>query len=255
MTNRRFAAFAAALVFSSILAAAPSQAVQVWSGRTYTFTKAASADWTLPENQDRITSSVWITRAGTQGIFNIAVESSYGSLSPADTEWATGDAADWQSLTFTPWVTWAGSNPPGTVGLDAVVHLISDDIYIDIRFDSWGIGGDGGGSFSYARGESAVPVPDAVPSPEMTLAATPNPFNPRVTLSLDLPRAGRAQLAILDAQGRAIRSFAATELGAGAHTWVWDGADDAGRAMPAGVYFAQATGDAGVVSQKLTLVK
>ena len=41
-------------------------------GDTVTFTKADSADWTLPENQDRITDNVWITRKHNQSIFNIA---------------------------------------------------------------------------------------------------------------------------------------------------------------------------------------
>ncbi len=52
-------------------------------------------------------------------------------------------------LTFYTWVTWAGNFPPGTVGQDAVVHLISEDIYIDIRFESWSCCGAGG--FSYVR--------------------------------------------------------------------------------------------------------
>ena len=33
-----------------------------WTGPKITFTKADDADWTLEENQDRITDNVWITR-------------------------------------------------------------------------------------------------------------------------------------------------------------------------------------------------
>ena len=33
----------------------------------------------------------------------------------------------------------------------SVVHLISDDIYIDIQFDTWASGMAGGGAFSYER--------------------------------------------------------------------------------------------------------
>ena len=47
-------------------------------------------------------------------------------------------------------------------GVDAVVHLITEDIYIDIRFLSWttgnGQGGTGGGGFSYMR---STPAPVA----------------------------------------------------------------------------------------------
>jgi hypothetical protein len=135
-------------------------ATEVWSGLDFEFSKAPFADWTLEENQDRITDAVWITRKNTQGIFNIAQEDSYAFFSsPADTEWATGAAADYESLTFTDWQTWAGSSPPSTVGVDAVVHLISDDIYVDIMFTQWSIGGGGGGGFTYMR---AVPEPSTL---------------------------------------------------------------------------------------------
>ena len=45
------------------------------------FTKADSADWTLEDNQDRITDNVWITRKHTQSIFNIVQETGYSGNS------------------------------------------------------------------------------------------------------------------------------------------------------------------------------
>ncbi len=144
------------------LAAVPAGATQVWSGRTFHFSKAPNADCTQAANQDRITPNVWLTRASTQGLFNIKQEAassgSYGP-SPTDTEWATGDAANYASLTFDTWVNWAASFPPSTVGVNAVVHLITDDIYIDIRFDSWGSGLAGGGAFSYTRAVAPASTP------------------------------------------------------------------------------------------------
>ncbi len=137
------------LVFG--LAVTSAQAQQVWSGYDYAFSKDAFADATQADNQDRITDSVWITRGNAQGLFNAVTQAAYSNLGPDDTEWAYGLAADWQNLTFAPWQTWASSNPPGTVGQDAVVHLITDDIYIDIRFTAWGQMSSSGGSFSYVR--------------------------------------------------------------------------------------------------------
>ena len=130
--------------------ACPCGARTVWTGPTITFTKPDYADWTLPENQDRMTDNVWITRKVTQGIFNIAQEAGYSFASPVDTEWAYGYAADYRDLTFAPWIVWNGQFPPGMVGEEAVVHLITDDIYIDIMFTSWTAFGQGGG-FSYER--------------------------------------------------------------------------------------------------------
>lgn len=139
-----------------VLAVAGSAGAQtVWTGPETTFTKPDGADWNLPENQDRITDNVWITRKYTAGIYNIAVEGLYGPDSPADTEWAFGQASDYANLTFAPWVEWNVMCPPCVVGQDAVVHLISDDIYIDIRFTDWSCCGQGG--FSYVRSTAGEP--------------------------------------------------------------------------------------------------
>jgi hypothetical protein len=133
----------------------------LWTGPVITFTKANNADWTVADNQDRITDNVWITRADDQGLFNIAQEEwfsegSFGTVtegSPWDTEWAFGAIADGvETLTFDYWGNAIGWYPPGMVGENMVLHLISEDIYIDVKFTSWTSGeGEGGGGFSYER--------------------------------------------------------------------------------------------------------
>ena len=143
-----------------LILAGSAGAQTVWTGPEITFTKPDGADWTLPENQDRITDNVWLTRQNFLGIYNIAVEAGYNPLSPADTEWANGDAYDYENLTFETWVNWAGNFPPGTVGQDAVVHLISEDIYIDIRFSSWSCCGFGGFSYDRATPGECLTVTD-----------------------------------------------------------------------------------------------
>ena len=80
------------------------------------------------------------------------------SFSPADTEWANGTTANFNSLSYTDWNSWAkgvNAGPPSTVGVNAVVHLKTDNIYIDIKFLSWDASGTGGG-FSYTRSTPAV---------------------------------------------------------------------------------------------------
>jgi hypothetical protein len=144
-------------VFAISLASETGGAI-VWDGPPITFTKASFADWTLPENQDRITSNVWLTRADTQGLFNIKVEPGFThNLSPADTEWGFGTTANFSSLTYTNWESWTGNNPPATIGQNAVLHLIGDDIYLDVKFSAWT--SSGGGGFSYVRSTAPVPEP------------------------------------------------------------------------------------------------
>jgi len=150
------------LACGALTAAASAQ--QVYTGLDVEFSKASLADHTLPENQDRMTGNVWITRADTQGIFNIAQEPSFtgngaGSPSPVGTQWAVGSAADYQILTFGTWGDVHGGFPPGLVGQELVMHLVDDDIYIDVRFESWGVGF--GGEFTYLRSEIPGPCNDA----------------------------------------------------------------------------------------------
>ena len=152
--------------FLLALAFGSTSVADIWDGPSITFTKDDFADWTDPANQDFLTPNVIITRADAQGIFNFATEAGYSAFSsPADTEWAFGTTADIGSLTFTDWQTWHGSFPPGVVGQDAVLHLISDDIYIDIVFTSWTVGGGSGGGFSYIRS-----TPGTIPEPASALA-------------------------------------------------------------------------------------
>ncbi len=123
-----------------------------------TFTKEDYADWNLPENQDRITGNVWITRKNSQGIFNIAKEAGFATSSPEDTKWAMGLTEDLEPEDYTSWVNAHDWNPPGMVGENMSLYLVSDDIYFDIVFHSWTSGGNGGG-FSYTR---QLPLPDFI---------------------------------------------------------------------------------------------
>ncbi|MBM4130105.1 hypothetical protein FJ250_03625 [bacterium] len=71
------------------------------------------------------------------------------------------------------------------------------------------------------------------------LAVTPNPFNPATRLAWGQEQPGAVDLAVFDLRGRRLRSLAAGWQGAGSHAVSWDGRDDAGRALPSGVYVAR----------------
>src|SRR5262245_24201183 len=108
-------------------------AATIWNGPKITFSKFRGQDETNPAFQDRITPRVWLTRGNTRGLYNIRQESFFSrGVSPVDTEWAFGTTADLPNLKFTDWVAFHGGCSPCQVGRNAVVHLISEDIYIDI---------------------------------------------------------------------------------------------------------------------------
>jgi glucose/arabinose dehydrogenase len=169
------------LLLLALLVVAPlglpvsTPAATIWTGPTITFTKADGADPTQAANQDRMTPNVWITRGNSQGIYNAKSETLYThNVSPADTEWATGTTANYASLTYRPWELWYGGSlgggPAATLNTNAVLHLISEDIYLDIKLTSWSGGFGSSGGFSYVR--STPSGPNVPPSVAIT-----NPIN------------------------------------------------------------------------------
>ena len=81
----------------------------------------------------------------------------------------------------------------------------------------------------------------------------PNPFNPAVVIPLELATdAARVSLMVYDVLGRRVRQVWDGPLGAGSHRFVWDGRDEAGRAVAAGVYVYQVAVDGRVEAKKTT---
>ncbi len=151
----------------------------VWSGLSFTFANTGGAA-NLPQNQDRITDDVWITRNPFgMGLLNAATECVPGceythNSSPQGTRWANGGmtanvgktiaASSWQELTFTDWEDSYQNAVGGRILLpnyqDVVVHLVgddvdtADDIYLDLRFTGWP---QRTGGFSYMRAIAPSP--------------------------------------------------------------------------------------------------
>jgi YVTN family beta-propeller protein len=87
------------------------------------------------------------------------------------------------------------------------------------------------------------------------LEAYPNPFNPQLTVAVQLDEASPGRLAVYDLAGRQVRALASGSFAAGTHTVRWDGRDDAGQAMPSGVYLVRLSGAAGDVAAKVVLAR
>ena len=83
----------------------------------------------------------------------------------------------------------------------------------------------------------------------------PNPFNPRITISFEVGRTGPVELNIYDLVGRRIKDLASQQFEAGQYFRQWDGRDNSGSMMPAGVYLVRIKSDTTTDSKKITLVK
>ena len=107
----------------------------------------------------------------------------------------------------------------------------------------------------YAGGASAV---GDLPAARLQAPrATPNPFNPRTVLSFGL--AGTAaqpvSITVHDARGRLVRRLLQASLEPGPQAVAWDGRDDSGRALAAGVYLARISAGEASAALKMTLAK
>lgn len=93
------------------------------------------------------------------------------------------------------------------------------------------------------------------PSPAMLGKNYPNPFNPRTTVTIDLPRGGEVSLCVLDLRGRCVRVLFNQTLEAGRHQAVWDGLNDRGEPAPSGTYLFRVSTGSGSDTEKIALVR
>jgi len=94
------------------------------------------------------------------------------------------------------------------------------------------------------------------PGVYMLTPNTPNPFNPETAIHFELPGSSQVKLAIYDVNGRLVRDLVSNQsLPAGSYTRHWDGRDQQGREMSAGVYFYRLQAGEITLEQKMLLLK
>ena len=86
--------------------------------------------------------------------------------------------------------------------------------------------------------EEGVRLPEA-----LTLApAYPNPLRDFTQMQYTLRQPGPVELVLYDLLGRPVRTLVRSFQAAGTYVVQWDGRDESGRLLPAGVYFARLSG-------------
>ncbi len=128
-----------------------------------TFTKDDLVDSSLPENQDRISSTTWITRNSTGSIYNAAQESSDDSPnSPLGILWGQGSTDELNITDYGNWEAASNGGYPENVPLS--MYLPNENRYFDVLFTQWTYsveqGGSDGGGFSYVRKEVVKETPE-----------------------------------------------------------------------------------------------
>ena len=107
-------------------------------------------------------------------------------------------------------------------------------------------------SFTTTRG--GVLAVDGLSAHGLRLAAAPNPSRGPLNLSLETPTGGYDALELLDVSGRVVRKLSSGAVAGGRWNIRWDGRDDSGQRMPAGLYFARMRSHAGIAVVRVALI-
>ncbi len=107
------------------------------------------------------------------------------------------------------------------------------------------------------RSTAGTDVPEgAAPQPYGLFQNVPNPFNPKTSVSYQVPDGGgHIAVEVYDVNGRHVRTLVDGFQSQGLKSIEWDGTDDDGRPMATGVYFYRMSGPGVESSRKMLLLK
>ncbi len=96
---------------------------------------------------------------------------------------------------------------------------------------------------------------DPLESATIELRAAPNPSVSGTTLLLNSAVSGEQSLLLQDIAGRVVRRLGSGRFDAGRRAVAWDGRDDAGRAVPPGVYLARYLTPRGMRQTRIVILR
>ena len=139
---------------------------------------------------------------------------------------------------------------------EAGVELISGTwtiVATDGKFDTYATNGP----FTLTIDGSKLNIEDGdiIPESFALHANYPNPFNPTTTISYDLPKRSQVTLGIYDLLGKQIKTLVNQSQDAGNKIAVWDGTNNLGRQVSAGVYLYQIQAGEFTQTRKMLFLK
>lgn len=128
---------------------------------------------------------------------------------------------------------------------------IDDDTDMDLY-----VGNFKGGIYLYENTTIINTVTKAAELPStFRLTAHPNPFNPKVSITLFLELAGKTEIVIFNVLGEKVKSIFEGELSSGTYSFNWYGKNDLNSALTSGNYIVVAQTGTKVEAIKLTFLK
>lgn len=86
-------------------------------------------------------------------------------------------------------------------------------------------------------------------------SAYPNPFNPKTTISFNLPEEAQVEIIIYDLMGREVWKSAKTSYSAGTYSVIWSGTNHSGQSVSTGIYLIRLNSPKYCATRKVLLIK
>ncbi len=93
------------------------------------------------------------------------------------------------------------------------------------------------------HGSQSFDNPSTLPTRTLMNIPYPNPFSRNTTINYKVVRATNIAMQVYDATGRLVRTLAQRQCKPGYYSEAWNGCDDTGRKVSAGIYFVKFTTD------------
>jgi len=120
--------------------------------------------------------------------------------------------------------------------------------------NSFSAASDSAGEFDIEIPAIRTSVEDVAPRQLRLNANYPNPFNPSTTIEYELPEPGNVRLDIFNILGQQIRTLVDGWEDTGMHQVTWDGRDDRGNGVGAGLYLYRLQALGTSISRKMLLI-
>ncbi|MFM8371937.1 MAG: FlgD immunoglobulin-like domain containing protein, partial [Bacteroidota bacterium] len=101
----------------------------------------------------------------------------------------------------------------------------------------------GGQDVYFSRITVASSAVNDIPAGISVMSATPNPFQEEAVLKYYLASDARVRAQVYDRTGQLVRTLADQQQNEGTQQLRWNGSDDSGQRLPAGIYFCRLSTD------------
>ena len=104
-------------------------------------------------------------------------------------------------------------------------------------------------------GTANVSMESAIPTEVELSQNYPNPFNPTTRIDYTVVSDGHITLNVYDITGRLVSTLVDDYVDSGYHSVMWDGIDNNGKVVAAGIYFYSLQGEASNMTRKMVYMK